>query len=239
MKSKRTVTGVVVVGLLLVALSGWLFSARAVIFINSVVSGGSSYVMQETFEGSTLCFTGGTSNCDLTWEYNASPEADYAGTNAPLEGSYSLMFNSASDVLARDFDNSATEVYASVMVNTADVINDGQIVAILGSGESACKAGWYGAGYICFYNEGGSTDCTAGTLSSNTTYYVKVRAKVGIGSDAECQGYTSTDGTSWTAETATTDGTWTTNPKRIDLRGVTTALKVLDDVRVSTSDINY
>jgi hypothetical protein len=73
-------------------------------------------------------------------------------------------------------------------------------------------------------------------------YYLKLRAKKGTGSNAECQGWASTDGTNWTFTTpdASANGTWTTQIDRVRAIGSSaTVTSRWDKLRIGPADINY
>lgn len=200
-----------------------------------------SYLLQERFEGATLCYSGHASTCEQGWTYMQTATADYATSPAPLQGSYSLLLNDSSDQAIVTFTGQAEVYGASIVRLSAFNATDTYILVLRDSSNNdLCTVRTYSTDTVLIRSTGGTQQSTTGlSFNSSTTYYFKIYAKAGSGSNAECRGWWSTDGTSWTAGTASTNGTWTANIARIVPQSTGTVLKIYDDIRVSTSDISW
>jgi hypothetical protein len=192
--------------------------------------------LRETFEGSVECYTGGDSSCDSTWTGVNNPSTyRYATSPAPLQGTYSIY--PAPGALQYKTITPADQYYFSVMLNKSNIAAEGIGIVVRDASHNAlCVLELYNS-YTCF-NAGGTNCTNSGTLSSNTTYYLKGRAKKGTGTNAECEVWISTDGTTWGSSRTSTDGTWTAQIAEILFNGEGAA-SVMDDIRVFTGDISY
>lgn len=200
----------------------------------------SACTLRETFDGATACGDGSHSNCDNTWSYwNAWPDFNYATT--PLQGTYSAMTNTSGSEIYVAF-TSADTIYAAIIISDSALSHNHWFSVRDASDNILCKM-WtygYGADSIVVTNTGGTDRASDDhAFAVNTKYYMKVKAVKGTGSNARCEGFYSTDGTSWTSITASTDGTWTAQPAKIYIVGNDSITGKRDDVRIYTSDINY
>jgi hypothetical protein len=206
-------------------------------------TGSSGCVMRETFEGSTLCYTAFGSYCDNAWTYaNGSANFDYTTSPAPLQKTRSIYFPSGSANYAYINFTPSTTVYAGSMVNFSALPGNDNIIFKLETqaASATCYVEFYGTTQFLVFNSGGTTQLTTVSVSAATTYYIKLKAVAGSGTNSSCTPYYSANGTSWTTGTASTDGTWTTDAGRLLLGGLVSATNLIgDDYRISTSDFNY
>jgi hypothetical protein len=88
---------------------------------------------------------------------------------------------------------------------------------------------------------GGTLSAAGSTaIAAGNGYYVKLRAKIGTGANAQCQGWVSANGTTWTDTLSSNDGTWTAQLTRGYIgANNTTAEYHFDDWRMYTEDITW
>lgn len=230
--------------ILILLLPAFVWAWGTVIVSGNVSSGGTTYLIHETFDGSNACGDGSSTNCDETWVVNNSPVFNYTTAPAPLEGTYSWQADLTTETISIGF-TPCDEVWVSAIVRDDVAVNYAKIFEVLDSTDnSLCWCEWYdtGAGVKLVARQTGGTNApTDADYSADTTYYIKLRAKKGTGANAECQVSISTDGSTWTTPAASIDGTWTTEPSKIKLYGNdgTTTYGLKDDIRVDDADINY
>lgn len=214
--------------------------AQGVAVRRRVVAAPPSYLYHETFEGTAACGWGGYTNCDVTPYYGENAVANYATSPAPIQGAKSLKVGAVSDDLHQNF-TASNEVYASVMFNFSALPSaDVPILAIRNSAAgNLCTLTSYANNFVVVKNTGGTQKNLSVTMSTGTTYYAKLRAKIGTGANAECQGWFSTNGTTWSDSGTSNDGTFTTQPSRVVIMGYAGSTNIFDDIRVAISDINY
>jgi len=180
--------------------------------------------------GSAPCLSNYVAKCTLN------------NTTTPLEGAQDESCGGATQgtqllVAAAD------EYYATTLFSTSDVTKTTGIFNLwAGVGTTGCQA-FPNSSKMSISNSGGTTRAGTYTLVNNTKYYLKIRAKKGSGSNAECEFWLSSDGTNWTLDhnaTPSNNGTWTSQIDRAATYGSSaTHTTHFDDLRIFTGDINY
>lgn len=213
-------------------------------------SGSSGCLVRETFEGSTLCYSGFTSNCNNAWYFaENSLQFNYTTSPAPLQGSYSAYFpdNGTFPDGMLAFTASATS-YAGAIVNLNTYTANqayGLIQTETSQGATLCQVVFntFSPATLQVVNSGGTSQqiTVTGGFTAGATYYVELEGVVGTGANATCTAKLSTNGTSWGYTVSSTNGTWTTNLDYVEIgqTGYTGINKIVDDIRVATSSFNY
>lgn len=213
-----------------------------------LVGGGGSApwsgLLEETWNGATDCGDGTHSNCNNTWSYWSSwPNfvATAAGTPLAGDGTYCLSMSAIEQEIYHSF-TPADTIYASVPVSNS-ALQDPNFLQIRDASDNILCNIWtygYGADSFVVSNTGGTDRSSADhAFAVNTKYYLKIKAVKGTGANAQCQGYYSTNGSTWTTITNSTNGTWTNQPAKVYLKGQDSSTNLRGRVRVSTNDINY
>lgn len=188
-----------------------------------------SYLFNETFGGSTLCFSGMASVCDNAWDY-ANTVTFAAGSLTLASGvGETIVISSANDTL-----------YYGVKMTWSSGTNRVVLRALDASNTELCDVTIY-SNNLYVVNTGGSNQNDSTPLTAGNDYYIKLKATKGTGSNAACQASFSTNGTSWTWTAASTNGTWTAQPSRMEFQGSggAGADMVYKAARISTSDFNF
>lgn len=207
-------------------------------------TGTSGCLIRETFDG---CTGTNENGCDNT-SCGSAPCLYYAvnrctlnDASSPLEGAQDASCGGAVEMVELRF-TASDEVYATAIIDTPDVTaSTDRLMVQDASGNDLCKFTMVSSS-MAIYNTGGTAKGDTEDFENSKKYYIKIRAKKGTGTNAECQGWASTDGTNWTFTTpdASTNGTWTAQPAKFIGYGSSATLTTrFDDMRVSTSDINY
>jgi hypothetical protein len=194
--------------------------------------------VRETFDGATACGDGSHTNCSNTWT-SVTGWCDFDAGSAP-QGTYQASCGGASIVNRLAF-TAGAQYYATARVTASDVTNITQWLSLKdNSGNNLCYLYFAATGKLSLANTGGTAATGSATYSNGTSYYVKLRAKKGTGANAECQFWTSTNGTAWTTDTASsTNGTWTADVARVYMQAAAAQTVTYDDIRVYTGDISY
>ena len=210
----------------------------------SVSAAGGALDFRETFDGATLCATGGVSTCDNTWTLGASsPNFQYGG----LQGTYAADFPLGQETDLRRNVTERDPIYVAFMFKdiSGNHTYNGNLVNIMTTNLSAfCASFKTSATASTFYVQAtGGTGGTTFTLTSNTLYYIKLKYTKGTGANATIECWTSTNGTDWTARGSSTNGTSASTGGALYLYhyddGNNYTHYVYDDIRTSASDINY
>ena len=202
----------------------------------------SDCTFRETFEGSTLCYSGMGSTCDHTYAYATGFNFNY--TAAPLQGSRSAQATGGADAeITSTGLPAAAEYYATaIWKSTATIPTTLYPLVLTHGGSDACKMEIYAnttSGDVCASNSGGTLQCTSGgVLSVNTTYYLRIRGKKVGATTCECEAWYSTDGINWGTSKLSTNGTWNANIDGFKFQSNTNG-EVIDDVRFYTGIIHY
>lgn len=233
----------VVLAVLLVASSAWAgqqiimcgFGGIAYSCSDDNVTG---ILFQERFECGANT-SGGDADQEQVWTAGGTPS--FTDTTAPvLQGTEGALFGNTNNAY-HAVDN--PDIYVAFKMNYASLGGSTTLIALTNGANNRGSITWNPVnGKMACVNSGGTTNTTAGAVfATSTTYYVKIRATTGTGADAVVTGWTSSDGASWTQQCQSTNGTWTDNVTRIYLPnvGYQTLSGRYDDVRGSTSDINY
>lgn len=211
-----------------------------------------TYLLHETFDGSTLCVSGGVSNCDNTWTFGGgSLNYAYATAPAPLEGTKSLQLSGGStNDLSINFTGSASKTYTSVIfeATTGGVNIFVPLMNTSGGGVNlgGLRLDWstdHWSPRLFHSGLGSSTLASGTTISINQKWYFKVEYTPGSGSDAAWTLYAVQDSggfPGWgTALVTITNATDTATYAQFDIQNAGTDVWIVDDIRVSTSDITY
>ena len=214
-------------------------------------SGNSGCVARETFEGSTLCYSGFSSNCNYAWtSASGTTVFNYTTAPAPLQGTYSLRVPDASGIDANKtffgYTASAT-AYAGMAVNLSAYPSANiSIFNMEASVDSPlCGIVLYGNSLLQVTNSGGTTQSVAiSGLTAGNTYYYRMEAIAGTGTNATCTAWLSTNGTSWNYTISSTNGTWTASTQYLHFlaptgSGLNVSNLIADDLRVAMSPFNY
>ena len=206
----------------------------------------SSCVFRETFDGSAACWSGSSNTNCLSSQWvntfgGSSIVYNYATAPAPFQGSYSLELLSGADVQsAAGSITGATYVGMEYYFTTfADYLDHIQILNSTGAELCGVKMSAGGTQFTVT-NSGGSNASSSTGIATSTKYYLQLQAVAGTGSNAVCTLYYSTTGTSGSfTAVSSTNGTWTTAPNYLDVFGSNTGTDIVDDIRASTSIINW
>jgi hypothetical protein len=119
----------------------------------------SNYLLCEDFEGSSSCYSGGSSNCQNTWSQSSytTVTANYTTSPAPLDGNYSLYTV-----------GSGTGSMTKTFTATSPVYSRHQFVAELLSLSSGSSARFFQI------DDGAHTLCAAGISNVSGTYRLYV-----------------------------------------------------------------
>jgi hypothetical protein len=206
------------------------------------VTGSSGCLLRETFEGSTLCYASYGSTCDQGVFFAAgTPNFAYTTPPAPLQQTRSFYVATGGSVNVEEQVTAQSTFYAGIMVNvdTLPASSEFLFSVLDGSDNLLCRLSFFSNNQFNVSNTGGTTQTTAVTLATNTTYYIAIKAVAGTGANATCTPYFSSNGSSWTTGTASTNGTWTANVARVNFLSQTGTDFIVDDIRIATSLFTY
>ena len=184
---------------------------------NNSTQGGASYLVEESFDGSTSCASGEPSNCDNTWveeddSGGTADDFDCSAGDCGLVGTYSYSSPdpvSGQNKIRLDF-GARDEVWAAFMwYVTTQADSATTIFRIKDTTPTDVGNVEWGNGLgISVDIDGGFTvsDRTAQTALSGNLYYVKIRFKKGTGNNAEMELWLSNNTTSWGTSVSSTDG---------------------------------
>jgi len=241
--------------LLLVALPAWAGDMQVLRRRPSTVSA-QVYLFRETFDGgSTLCVTSGPSTCDNTWTNpgGGTLTFNYATAPAPLEGTLSLRFSGASGQEARSpsYTGSASKTYWTAIFRGVTGGTNIFVPILYTTGAGAQLGGIQLVWTTDHWNpklwsSGLSSGSTPGaaTISTAQTWYLKLEYTPGSGANAVWTMYAVQDSggfPGWgTAQTTVTNASDTATAALIDIQNNNTSGEwIVDDIRVSVSDITY
>lgn len=205
-----------------------------------VAATGASYLLSENFTTGSAP-SGWTTGTGIVFNYTA-------GDAAPMEGDYSYAIDStlsSSSITA--YSNTFTasgDVYIACrfFYSTASVGDNTPVFGV-----SDASNNWLAyisqniSNYLSGVNTGGTSVNQFYSLTIDTPVYIKMRYRKGAGTNAIADFWTSADGSTWTSEGSSTNGTSTVDVVKIVFRAASSSNNqtVYDQVRVSTSDINY
>ena len=191
-----------------------------------------TYALVERFDGSTLCFSGYSSNCDNAWSgvVVGTPTFNYATTPAPLEGTYSLGLPPASEVKITH--SEAADVYYSFKIQPSDMVESDEILArAYNNSTLLCFVRMRAAGTFRVTASGGTEATTAATgYNGLVPIYLRLHYVAGTGADAVCSVAYSTDGTTWSATTSSSNGTVTASANTFHFEGEADAETMVYDI---------
>ena len=185
--------------------------------VNNSTQGGASYLVEESFDGETLCATGEPSTCDNTWEESddsggTADDFDCGTGDCPLEGTYSYKSTdpvSGQNKVRLNF-GVQNEVWVAFMwyITTAKD-SETHVFRFQDTGNSDVGVAQWAADFgLKVPTDGGFTASSSTTLKASGAgqFYVKMRMKKGTGNNAECEIWLSNNTTSWGTSVGSTDG---------------------------------
>ena len=191
-------------------------------------SAGITYLLEEDFE-----ITGTPTGWD------AGPNYDYQVS--PLEGLESMLLAAGdNNPYTIDMTSESSDVYVAFPVRIDAFGSLQELLRVYDNTTTYMASIYISDTTVGIRATGQSTIFLGSSLSIATKYYFKLRYTAGSGADALTQGWYSTDGTTWLDIGISSDGSSTQDAAKLrflDLAGSATI--VIDDVRVSTSDINF
>ena len=213
----------------------------------------SSYLFSETFDGSTLCATSYTSNCDNSWTViGGSPVFNYATSPAPLVGSYSLGLAGATQAVYAPITGhtGTATLYAAFIFSPsgtgASHTHTFRLMTSAGAALGQVNLVWSTSTYnirIYYSAETGNQSFTA-AMANGEKWYIKAQYTPGTGANGNWQLFAVKDSSGfpgWGAAKASfTTATDTADVGRIQV-GPTASSSIgsYDGIRVSLSDITY
>lgn len=212
-----------------------------------------NYDFQERFEGGSYSYDDSTALENDGWSHIDTGVVNNADTSDPLEGTVSALVDGLNAQLITPQLSPGTDgdIYVSWMYRGEEVADCDTITRRFADIE-------YASGHLAIMSLTRSTNCnitgilfvpygqsgipydTEITNPDTNAKYWKLKYNNGTGTNAEFGVYFSADGDSWTEAITITDGTQTEQFDHIVFRdqGDVSAFTI-DDIRVSTSDINY
>jgi len=187
--------------------------------VNNSTQGGASYLVEESFDGETLCATGEPSNCDNTWvevddSGGVADAFNCSAGNCGLVGTYSYSSpdpDSGQNKIRLDF-GARDEVWVAFMwyAVTAGPGADGAVFRIVDTGTSDVGSVYWlsSDGSLKIATDGGWTlsAATATKAAAAGLFYVKIRLKKGTGNDAQMEVWLSNNTSSWGSSVSSSDG---------------------------------
>lgn len=201
----------------------------------------------DTVEGQEIASAGGfihengfeAQSDDDDWTADAgSPDLDYSTAGLSLEGSECAEL-SPSEAITIDVTTTG-EIYTVWMFRLDDDYESTETpFRIRDSGDSTLASVVFQNGNsVKAQPAGGSYTSSVATISSATSYYIKLRYKPGTGANAEIECWISTDGTTWGTPQSSNDGTATANADNIRMyNGGDTEVLYIDRFIENSSDI--
>jgi len=204
---------------------------------------GPSYLLSENFTTGSAP-SGWTTVTGAVYNYTA-------GDAAPMEGDYSFAvdasLNAGSITVYSNTFTASSDVYVACKFYYSTASPGDNIVAL---GFSDASNNWL----ACIYQDtannldgattGGTSVNNFYALTIDTPIYIKMRYRKGTAEPATSaivDFWTSANGKTWTSEGSITNGTSTADVVKLVFRASSSCngQRVYDQVRVSTSDINY
>lgn len=172
---------------------------------------------------------------------------DYATSPAPLEGDYSFVLNTVGTgslyITSASFSAASGDVYIAYRYAQSTAANgDGSFVYVRDAANNNLCAVYHGIDdQIKGLNTGGGQVPNFITLTRDTAIYLKIHYVKGSGTNATVTYYTSSDGSTWTTEGTSTNGTSTADAANLQFTSASASNNqlIFDQIRVSNSDINY
>ncbi len=220
--------------------------AHAIMFISGTSDAGAAptYIARERFEGGSST-GGGDSDNEMAWTTNAGTSEDWNYTGTILEGSESGFMGTGdtTTIYTADFTAQSAKTFFTFMFRTTSTWSASRNIAIIADnvGNILCNIQQNTDDTVRLYNTGGSNAGTAGTFAADTTYYFKMTATPGSGANADCEFWSSTNGSSWINTVQISDGTWTADIAMLAYQTTVSSSSeyIIDDLRLDDVDINY
>jgi len=173
---------------------------------SKVESGIVAYGIEETFDGSSSCISGGDSNCDNVNLFSANDRCDLSSINGAPEGTYCMECTPDGADIVWDISSvseGANGKYVTMLFRLEEAATaDGTIMALRDSSNNTLAS---------IEIDGNGTDAlradfestfpgnTSGSIAADTNVYIKIRYKADTGAaNAELEYWLSSDGTTWT-----------------------------------------
>jgi len=181
---------------------------------NNSTQGGASYLVEESFDGSTSCATGEPSNCDNTWvevdDSGGTADAfDCSTGDCGLVGTYSYSSPdpvSGQNKIKLDF-GARDEVWIAFMwYITTDTDTPSSPFRIRDTTDSDVAAlEWLTTGVRVGSDGGFSLSSVAADVAAGQ-YYVKIRCKKGTANNAQMEIWITDNTSAWDNTELSTDG---------------------------------
>jgi hypothetical protein len=208
--------------------------------INCTGANPSDCTFRETFDGSTDCGDG-TETCDNEWT-DVGP-GNFDDETVTLQGTYNYFSSNATDQIYSPNQASVAEYYWTAIIYIDQDSIDRQDFFKINDSSSNNLCNFDISGSTLRLEQAGGTEQTFSTsISEDTVYYFRLRAKAGSGANAECEGTFSTNSDFSGGETElSNDGTWTNNPVQVHFYNAAAYQLIIsvDDVRAFTSSPSY
>lgn len=194
--------------------------------------GGGSLLVDESFDGTGIPSNG----TGYSWAEGGDgayrPDWDYATSPAPLTSGHSVKIGNNGVYFTLSFSTSMSDVYVAFKYRTTETGHN-TVILVDGSNNESRVATSGGDEWVA--DSYGGSDTYGGTSAADTTYYVKVRQNGQV-----LTVWTSSVGTSgnWT-QVAQSTGTGLGNIASIKFGEHYSLVDLYEDMKVSTSDINW
>jgi len=171
--------------------------------------------LRETFDGATSCGTGQVSTCNNTWS-SALGWPDFQGATPP-QGTYWATFSGAGNQYIWKTFTAVSSMYLTTIIKFSSIKSYQESIYLADSTTKRCYFYFDGtdSGKFVVKSYGGTAATGSADYAINTQYYVKIKATTGGGADAICEGWISTNGTTWSDHVSSSDGTWTAEPDEV------------------------
>lgn len=202
----------------------------------------SNCTIRETFNGANECAATYTSNCSMAADFwtVAAGTPDFDNASYPKSGqTYALYMTGSAQIRNTNNLSASDEWYQAVpmYVETRGAVT--ALLAFKNGTTTLCRMDSTTGGVITVLAAGGTASSTIATVADGNAYYLKLRYKLGTGANAECQGWVSTDGTTWSTTQSSTDGTSTAQATRIYPFSGASSKWHYQEIRVYTGDISW
>lgn len=228
-----------VIGLALLASALPSYAGGIVMMGGGVPVSGPSYLLSENFTTGSAPSGWTAASSYILYNYATSP--------APLEGDYSFCLNTVGTgslyVASASFSTASGDVYIAYRYTQSTAANgDNSYVYVRDASNNNLCAIQHGIDdQLDGLNTGGTQVSNFITVTRDTAIYVKVHYVKGTGTNATVTYYTSTDGSTWTTEGTSSNGTSTADAANLQFTSSSASNNqlIFDQIRVSNSDINY
>jgi hypothetical protein len=171
--------------------------------VGGAAAGGSpTYLLSESWDGSTACGDGSHSNCDNTWGVTDTTDFNYQAGDAPLEGTNSAFMTPATTFGYLDITYTANDEVWYYLLFNAETWTGGTETTILEHNDgsnSLCTVKKSSSEKFNLYS-GGQSDTGTVTLNTTSTYSIWLKYVSGDGANAQCELWVVADSTTFPGE---------------------------------------